>query len=101
MRHRGFALAATLLALLLVAALVAGVIFAAIEETRISAASSRILISERRVAWKSLMLPATKPPTPAAPNSSPTAANHMAPRKGRMAAINVTRVAPANAPKAK
>ena len=40
MRHRGFALAATLLALLLVAALVAGVIFAAVEETRIGAASS-------------------------------------------------------------
>ena len=40
MRHRGFALAATLLALLLVAALVAGVIFAAVEETRIGAASA-------------------------------------------------------------
>lgn len=40
MTHRGFALAATLLALLLVAALVAGVIFAAVEETRIGAASA-------------------------------------------------------------
>ena len=40
MRHRGFALAATLLALLLVAALVTGLISAALEETRIGAASA-------------------------------------------------------------
>ena len=39
--HSGFALAAALLALLLIAALVAGVFFAATEETKIGAASAR------------------------------------------------------------
>jgi Tfp pilus assembly protein PilX len=40
MARSGFALAATLLALLLIAALVAGVVFAALEETRIGAAAA-------------------------------------------------------------